>query len=131
MALSTSTPFGLPSESRSILPPSGSAVSRVIPAARSAAEFNQSAWPSTRPSAAGRSDTAASSSAAHSEIANQFPDHLVPAIAQVPVSVRVGARILANALLRLRQALGAEKLNAHIVEAKVDDVPMRINQTRQ
>src|SRR5471032_150195 len=64
IAASTSTPLGLPSASRSILPPLGSGVSRVMPASCMARLLAQPAWPSTRCSHAGRLPTAASSSLA-------------------------------------------------------------------
>jgi len=47
-ASSMNVPVGLPEASRMILPPSGSFVSRVTPAARIAALFATPAWPSTR-----------------------------------------------------------------------------------
>ena len=64
LAASTNKPVGLPLASRSILPPTGSLVAAVMPAAFSAALLTTTAWPSTRSSTTGRSDTAASRSAA-------------------------------------------------------------------
>jgi len=43
-AFSCSVPAGLPSASRSIRPPCGSTVSRVMPAASSARVFTQTLW---------------------------------------------------------------------------------------
>jgi hypothetical protein len=62
-ALSTRTPVGSPRSSRKMRPPSGSLVSRVMPAAASAALDTHTACPSTRSRIAGRSPTARSSDA--------------------------------------------------------------------
>ncbi len=63
-AASTSTPVASPFASRMILPPAGSGVDFVMPASASVRLLAQPAWPSTRSSQTGRSDTTASSSAA-------------------------------------------------------------------
>ncbi len=57
-AASRRTPEGRPPGPRTIRPPLGSGVVAPTPAAARAAAFTQSAWPSTRESAAGRSGTA-------------------------------------------------------------------------
>ncbi len=64
IAASTSTPVASPLASRSMRPPAGSGVSRVMPASCSARLLAQPAWPSTRLSQTGRWLSAESNSAA-------------------------------------------------------------------
>ena len=63
MALSTNTPVASPFWSRMISPPSGDAVSLVIPESFIAAALTSNAWPSARSSTTGLFGTAAESAA--------------------------------------------------------------------
>ena len=129
IALSTKTPEGLPAASRSIRPPTGSRVSFVMPAACSAFELSQVAWPSIRSRATGRSATAASSSCRGRE-ATQIPDDLIPSVAHQPGALRIRLRIGAYSLLGLLQAGRARQLNLHTLQTQIDYVAVRIDQSR-
>ena len=61
-ALSLRIPVGSPEASRTIVPPSGSFVSRVTPARRRAAELAEAIWPSSRLTKTGWSRVTASMS---------------------------------------------------------------------
>ncbi len=62
-AVSIRRPVGSPRASRTTMPPCGSRVSRVMPAAARAAELAHVAWPSIRVRATGWRGAAASSDA--------------------------------------------------------------------
>ena len=81
IASSCKVPCGSPDSRRSILPPGGSGVSRVIPAAASATVFTQPSCPSRLSKKAGRSGTTASRSARLGvPPAKESIDHPVPTI---------------------------------------------------